>query len=61
MYSGGSNGFSLAFLVVMASSVVVVRRAITGELLGRKQEPHRMIQWMTQLSRAQCIYWNLVS
>ena len=40
VYLGGSDGFGLAFSVVMASSVAVVRQAITGELLGRKQEPH---------------------
>ena len=40
MYSGSSDGFGLAFSVAMASSVVVVRWVIAGELLGRKQEPH---------------------
>ena len=55
-YSGGSDSFSLAFLVAMASSVAVVRQVITGELLGRKREPHQMIRWMAWLSRAQRIY-----
>ena len=45
-YSGDSDGFGLAFSVAMASSVAVVRQAVTGELLGRKREPHQMIQWM---------------
>ena len=36
MYLGGSDSFGLAFLVAMASLVVVVRQAITGELLERK-------------------------
>ena len=35
-YSGGREGFSLAFFMAIASSVVVVRWAITGELLERK-------------------------
>ena len=39
-YSGGSDGFGLAFLVAMVSLVAVVRREITGELLERKREPH---------------------
>ena len=39
-YSGGSDGFGLAFLMAMASLVAVVRWAITRELLERKQEPH---------------------
>ena len=61
MYSVGSKSFSLAFSVVIASSVVVVRQATTGELLGRKWEPHLMIRWMAQLLRAWHIYWNSVS
>ena len=61
MYSGGSNGFDLAFLVAMASSVVVMRQVITGKLLGKKQEPHQMIWWIAQLSKAQYIYWDSVS
>ena len=44
VYSGGRVGLGLAASVAMASSVAVVRRAITGELLGRKQEPHQMIR-----------------
>ena len=44
MYSGGRKGFGLAFFVAIASSVVVVRWDITGELLGRKWKPHLMIQ-----------------
>ena len=55
-YSGDSDGFGLAFSVVMASLVAVVRWTITGELLGRKQEPHQMILWMAQLSKARRIY-----
>ena len=43
-YSGGRVGLGLAASVAMASSVAMVRRAITGELLGRKREPHRMIR-----------------
>ena len=39
-YSGGKVGLGLATSLAMASSVAVVRRAITGELLGRKREPH---------------------
>ena len=39
-YSGDSDSFGLAFSVAMASSVVVVRQAMTRESLGRKQEPH---------------------
>ena len=35
-YLGGSVGLGLAASVAMASSVAVVRRAITRELLGRK-------------------------
>ena len=46
MCLGEREGFGLAFSVVIASSVVVVRQAITGELLGRKREPHLMIRWM---------------
>ena len=42
-YSGGRVGLDLAASVAMASSVAVVRRAITGESFGRKQEPHQMI------------------
>ena len=45
-YSGDSDSFGLAFSVAMASSVAVVRQAVTGELLGRKREPHQMIRWM---------------
>ena len=44
VYLEGRVGLGLAASVAMASSVAVVRRAITGELLGRKREPHRMIQ-----------------
>ena len=58
---GGKRGFWLGFSVAMANSVVVVRQAITEESLGRKQEPHLMIQWIAQLSRAWHIYWDLVS
>ena len=36
MYSGGREGFCLAFSVVIASLVTVVRQAITRESLGRK-------------------------
>ena len=61
MYPRGSKGFSLAFSVAIASSVVVVRWTITGELLERKWEPHLMIWWMAQLSRAWHIYWDSVS
>ena len=61
MHLVDSKGFSLAFFVAITSLVVVVRWAITGELLGRKQEPHLIIWWMAQLSRAQHIYWDLVS
>ena len=43
MYLGGNKGFGLAFSMAMASSVTVVRWTITGELLGRKWEPHLMI------------------
>ena len=39
-YSGDSDSFGLAFSVAMASSVVVVRQAMTRESLGRKREPH---------------------
>ena len=61
MYSRGSEGFGLAFFVAIASLVAVVGWAITGELLGRKQELYLMIQWMARLSRAQGIYWDSVS
>ena len=44
VYLGGRVGLGLAASVVMASSVAMVRRAITGELLGRKREPHRIIR-----------------
>ena len=47
-----SKGFGLAFSVAIASLVVVVRQAITRELLGRKWELHLMIWWMAWLSRA---------
>ena len=44
MYLGEREGFGLAFSAAAASSVTVVRQAITGKSLGRKQEPHLMIQ-----------------
>ena len=53
MYSRGREGFGLAFSVAIASLIVVVRQAITGKLLGRKQEPH---WWMAWLSRPQHMY-----
>jgi len=33
-----------------ASFVVAVRRAITGDPIGIKQEPHRMIRWRVLFS-----------
>ena len=61
MYLVGSMGFGLAFSVVMANSVAVVRWATMGEFDGRKWELHVMIRWMAWLSRARRMYWNLVS
>ena len=61
MYLVGSMGFSLAFSVVMANLVAVVRWATMGEFDGRKRELHVMIRWMAWLSRARRMYWNLVS
>ena len=51
MYLKGREVFGLAFSAVGASSVAVVRQAITGKSLGRKQDPYVIIQWMAQLSR----------
>ena len=36
VYSGGKIGLGLVASVARASSVAVVRRAMTGELFGRK-------------------------
>ena len=44
VYSGGKIGLGLVASVVRASSVAVVRRAMTGELFGRKREPCWMIR-----------------
>jgi len=35
-----------------ASSVAVVRRAITGDPIGMKREPHRIIRWRVLFSQA---------
>ena len=56
-----SMDFGFAFSMAIANSVVVVRQAMTGEFLGRKQEPHLMIQWIAWLSRAWHMYWDSIS
>jgi len=51
-YSGGRMVFSLAASAAAASSVAAVRRAITGDPIGIKQELHRMIRWRGLFSQA---------
>ena len=49
-YLGGRTVLVFTASAATASSVAAVRQAITGDPIGIKQEPHRMIRWRVLFS-----------